>query len=513
MALAAVKYFGNNLEQMNCTQQFIELLYHADHNSYAYLNMKTANKMKQKAYLNKCSLIPSDRLHTDTWVSLNLYASRKSRTAANVREINGFYFDLDKHDGTSAQIKRAVLKTYNKILELVNAKVIPTPTAITNTGRGLGIYYIFTKSLAVTPNTEKQRRLYSYLYSKMADILQYYMQQDNNLLDVDRVVINDLARIVRLPGTFNTAANAYCTLPYVGTDYFGNAYFYELSDFKSYIKKYEDECIVKTVKKEASKMKLISFVGCTSTFLYNRLQQIIKLQTYFNAECTNNRREYMCFIYYNTAKQIYANAKELLFKFNDEFISPLSVQEVNHVIASVDKNVSETYSGYYRLSDVWIIEKLKLTKEELKVTLLGQSQRSLQREAAKEATKEKRNVRNTKVLNMLSENIYTYKQIAAIMGISLSTVKRIAREYGYTRTPENNCTNMNKEAASCSLEYCYILLLLSTIVEMAVFAIRKIQRENILTFTGVHFLALCLCCVWLVVLAFLLLVLFGRSPP
>lgn len=70
MALAAVKYFGNNLEQMNCTQQFVELLYHNDHNSYAFLNMKTANKMKQKACLDKCNLIPSDT-HTDTWVSLN----------------------------------------------------------------------------------------------------------------------------------------------------------------------------------------------------------------------------------------------------------------------------------------------------------------------------------------------------------------------------------------------------------------------------------------------------------
>lgn len=35
--------------------------------------------------------------------------------------------------------------------------------------------------------------------------------------------------------------------------------------------------------------------------------------------------------------------------------------------------------------------------------MLGQTQRTLQREAAKEATKEKRNARNTKVLNMLSE--------------------------------------------------------------------------------------------------------------
>ena len=74
---------------------------------------------------------------------------------------------------------------------------------------------------------------------------------------------------------------------------------------------------------------------------------------------------------------------------------------------------------------------------------------------------------------MLSENIYTYKQIATIMEISLSTVKRIAREYGYTRKSENNCTNANKENVNCTLKYCYILLLLSTIIEMAVFMLQK----------------------------------------
>lgn len=170
MALAAVKYFGNNLEQMNCTQQFLELLYHNDHNSYAFLNMKTANKMKQKACLDKCNLIPSDT-HTDTWVSLNLYASGKSRTAANVREINGFYFDLDKHDGTSAQIKRAILKTYNKILELVNKKVLPAPTAITNTGRGLGLYYIFRGRLQLL-KIQRNRESYIVIYIPKSQI--YY---------------------------------------------------------------------------------------------------------------------------------------------------------------------------------------------------------------------------------------------------------------------------------------------------------------------------------------------------
>ena len=115
---------------------------------------------------------------------------------------------------------------------------------------------------------------------------------------------------------------------------------------------------------------------------------------------------------------------------------------------------------------------------------------------------------------MLSENIYTYKQIATIMEISLSTVKRIAREYGYTRQSENNCKNANKENVNCTLKYCYILLLLSVINEMAVFMLQK----NLIVFSGVQFLALCLWCVLLSTLLLWLLLglgfyFTGLSPP
>lgn len=451
MAQAAVKYFGTNIEDMNSSQQFIELLYHDEHNSYAFLDVKSAfGEMRQRACLNKCALLssslttatasPEDK---DIWISLNLFTTGKSRTADNCRELTGFYFDLDKHDAPKNKIRQAVSKSTELLYSLIQKKILPMPTIITDTGRGIGVYYIFRQSLAVTRSTEKQQKLYSFLYSKLADIFQYYFNS-SSLLEVDRVVVNDRTRIVRLPGSYNTAAGDYCSILNIGEDYFGTVRYYDMSDFKQYVKKFEDEC-VREVRKEAKSMPVISFVGCTSTFLYNRVAQMIKLQQLFNSACINKRREYMCFIFYNSAKQIYPDAIKRLYDFNENFIVPLNENEIKHVIKSVDSNVTDTYTGYYKLTDTWIVDKLDLTKDELEATLIGQSQRQIQRAAAKELTRTKKQERNSKVIELLEKGS-TYADIAKMIKISVSTVKRIAKDnnikrYYKTEKTEDCCND------------------------------------------------------------------------
>lgn len=396
MALAAVKYFGSNFEELNDSEQFLELLYHNDHNSYAFLNMKSADgTMLQKACLDKCAALSSIEPTCDTWVSLNLFQSSRSRAADNCRELTGFYFDMDKHDGSDKQIQRAVVKSIEVLNNLVNKKLIPTPTIVTRSGRGIGIYYVFNTSLAITSTTTKQQKLYTFLYSKLADILDHYFNSDD-LLEVDRCVINDRSRIVRLPGTYNRSAGRYCSIYSYGTDFFGNVHYYDMSDFKEYVQTFDQMTLKETkkvIKHEASKMSLVSFAGCSSTFLFNRVNQMYKLQSNFNIECTDKRREHMCFIFYNSAKQIYSDAIDKLYAFNRNFVMPLDEKEIEHVIKSVDTNTTATHQGYYKLSDKWIISKLNLSQEELSVTMIGQSQRILERAAAKEKTKAKKQER------------------------------------------------------------------------------------------------------------------------
>lgn len=475
MANTALKIFDTQFDNLSQAEQFIELLYHCDHKSYAYKNYKISGIMNQKSCINKCALLPDD-YSKDCWISLNLFTSGKQRIATNVRELTGFYFDLDKHDASKNKIDKAVMNSYKLLYSLVDKNILPEPTIVTKTGRGLGVYYIFNNSIAVTDSTLKQQKYYTYLYTKIADILGMHFNK-TSLLEVDRVVVNDHTRIIRLPGTYNTAAGRYCSIASIGVDYFGLPLYYDLSTFKSYVDKYTMQITKKEVLKESK--KVISFVGCTSPFLYNRVKQMEKLQYHFNMECINKRREYMCFIYYNSVKQIFPDPIERLETFNNNFISPLSYQELKHVVKSVDDNITETHQGYYKLTDNWIIDKLDLSEDELKVTLLGQSQRTIQREAAKEYTANKRKERDQKVLDLLTNTSNTYKEIALQLNISVSTVKRIAKDSNITRYTKDL---KNEEDNTIELDPQNENKLVKTLVVVC----------KLFSYKKAHFLALCL---------------------
>jgi hypothetical protein len=492
MSLAALRYFGTgyNLDDLTESEQFIELLYHHDHNSYAFLNKKINNEMYQRSFRDKCAFNVCD--HNDSWVSLNLFTAGTRRISDNCRELTGFYFDLDKHEGTLNQIQDAAKRSLNLLYAMVDKKILPMPTIITNSGRGLGIYYIFKRSLAVTQNTVKQQQLYSYLYSKVGDILNENFSKED-LLHVDPVVINDWTRIVRIPGSYNTKAGNYCSIANIGEDFFGNVLFYDLSDFKCYIENFDKtHQIIKN--KKAAAMNVVSFVGYKSTFLYNRVNQMIKLQYKFNAACTNKRREYMCFVFYNTAKQIYPDAINRLYDFNNNFDQPLSEKELKHVIKSVNDNKTNTYEGYYKISDAWIIDRLSLSEEEVFYTLIGQSQRKIEREAAKEKTRIKRTNRNKEVYELLLDANNTYEFISEQVGVSISTVKRIAKEFKVIRYNKVNFDDHTNNCNQCQNE-----IKVDRIDSSVNFYNEYSDNEK------VHFLSLCL----LLCLCFVL----GVSPP
>lgn len=493
MAVTALKIFDSEFDNLSQAEQFIELLYHCDHKSYAYKNFKDAGIMKQTSCFNKRALLPDD-YNKDYWISLNLFTSGKERIASNCRELTGFYFDLDKHDASKSVIDAAVKNSYKLLYSLIGKNILPEPTIITETGRGLGVYYIFKDSIAVTNSTIKQQKYYAFLYSKITEILENNFNR-TSLLEVDRVVINDRTRIVRLPGTYNTAAGHYCSIACIGEDYFGSVLYYDLSDFKAYVDKFNLQVAKTEVIKESK--NVISFVGCTSPFLYNRAQQMEKLQLYFNSESINKRREYMCFIYYNTVKQIYPDAVERIKAYNNNFIEPLSDQELKHVIKSVDDNITETHQGYYKLPDKWIVDKLNLSEEELKVTLIGQTQRLIQREAAKEHTANKRRERDLKVIELLLNECNTYKDIATELNISISTVKRIAKN--------NNIAKYNKELKNTETR----ILSDSKEDESVILVYNFIQKQK------VHFLALCLvvCFGFSFEFVFIGLYFIVRGPP
>lgn len=437
----------NNMNYENSENPFVELdeqevFLHTLHHDYRggyIVRMSIDNDGNYRSYANKSiKEIKCYNSKNNVYVSLNTFKNH-NRAATNVHSINCIYYDLDTHNGTDKHIKLCIENTLKAIKNEFEADTLPRPTMITNTGRGLGLFYVLENSIANTSKTQKSIRFWKYIYTSMAEKIKNVLKKHPNTCELDTTSIADRSRIVRMPLTYNVNAKKVCYLEQINTSSNGDTLYYNLSDLSKYCEDYKvyDSKKDNEIRAAIKKNNIISLEAYKKPFLSRRMQKLEILQSISNDKCTNKRREYMCFVYYNAAKQInLKNASNLLYLFNEGFNEPLSLDELKHTMKSVDTNKAEygNYEGYYKLTDKTIIEKLDLDEEEIKATGFGVSYRKIVREKKKEENRIKKAKRNDLIVKMILTDLnVTYKEIAEKVGVSEKTVKRVAKEYGVGR--------------------------------------------------------------------------------
>ena len=81
--------------------------------------------------------------------------------------------------------------------------------------------------------------------------------------------------------------------------------------------------------------------------------------------------------------------------------------------------------GFYPLSAATLAEKLALTAEEAEALEFFASRRREQREAAKQATRQRRAERNERIRALYAKGSMTQAQVAEVVGCSLRTVSAV----------------------------------------------------------------------------------------
>ena len=120
----------------------------------------------------------------DVFVTENTIDNIYTKENKDVLQFRAFYVDLDKVDNIEDCI--------NKINELVDADVIPVPSKIIFTGRGLHVkWYIKDYAATVKKNITTWNRVETYLVNSLRE------------LGADKKV-KDPARVLRIPGTINS---------------------------------------------------------------------------------------------------------------------------------------------------------------------------------------------------------------------------------------------------------------------------------------------------------------------
>lgn len=407
---------------------FIQTLHHANHASYVS-RLRLVNGKGQYSSTNLAEMESYDKNH-DTYISLHSF-SRYGRLAENIREITCIYYDLDKHLGRHDRRPISYIEecTGNTLSVLYDAiygdEILPEPTIITKTGRGLGLFYVLDRSIACSKGRNAgQVEFWKLIYRKLGEKIKKMLEPKNPenkrykwsddgdseaLLELDEKVICDVSRVTRMPCTWNQKVGCQCRVlfPEHPED---EPRYYSLKELSNNI--FED---IYTVQKKASldfssnsKPKVtinkkrsgnvIEFDFFLKAFLQERIEALEGLQAFRKGKGIGCR-DYMCFTYYNHAKQLYGadQAMSMLVSFNNAYEDPLPESEIRNIAKGIDRCSGDAYKGHYKLTNEWIVKNLKVSVLERDVLDFDVSKRKLQRRLAHQETVRVREDRNREI--------------------------------------------------------------------------------------------------------------------
>lgn len=436
--------------KLNEQQQFLTILHHDNRNSYVSRfvakvgQYSTSNLVELEEYCNSNNI----------YVSLNGF-TKYGRKSEDIRQINAIYFDLDMHNkevlnkySTEEEkldfIDECIGNTLNLLYDAILQEEIPEPTMITNTGRGLGIFYVLDRSIACAKGkNEKQVMYWKQIYNGLALKFKEILTEDNNdlakqpeaILEFDDKVVADVSRVTRMPMTYNQAVKRECRLLSADGTY------YSLKELSKYIKFVPQKMIHKK-----DNIVMVDFQAMK--FHQERMKCMESLQKLRSFK-GNGHRDYMCFCYYNEAVQVYGQkqAALLLDSYNQKFTEPLSGPEIKNLMKGVDNNTGKNHTGFYKLTNQWIIENCEITPAEQESIGFNLTKRQIDRKIIKEKHQKEREERNLAIISYVQNHAECpYKDVAAYFGVSIATVKRILKMGGILRYNKKNIEKTEKKS-------------------------------------------------------------------
>ena len=403
--------------------------------------------------------INGEQIKDDVYVSVNSFKTSggpfTSRRAENVYSLNAMYIDLDlpghKRNEDSEMI---IHENLDMIHEAVSDGRLPRYTMITSTGNGLGVFFVLTNSIANTSKTAKQQQYFDTLYDLLAERMKDVLSEcGEHALIVDSSVIGDHARICRLPGTRNSKSGTMCTLLEVNERGCCNLFEYSKILSRDTAEKTQNTNKKGKTKNTGEKRFVSSFYHAQ---LLMKLEQLQKERSSWRGH-----REVFCFVYYNTAKQCleYQDAVKSLRQFNDDLGERIEESRIKSIIRSVDSNSSYdgSYAGYYKLTNLWICNKLGLDENEIKKYGLdgGCSWEDRNQQAHLDVVRKRLDTEKKVVELLISEERPTYETVSDYSGASIATVKRIALKYRVRKCDDITAVSIDWDALYQEIEDAY----------------------------------------------------------
>ena len=326
--------------------------FHGESRGYIALFQKTASG-KPRQYHYKLSDLKN---HIAEWHGNDVYMTHNTfktpvRTNNNIQEFRALYVDLDTYNTvyTNDQVLMHLASDYYN-------KVIPMPSAIIHSGRGLCLAF----RINFAPKQARGR--WAYVQKRFVELLAPF--------GADKAV-KDPARVLRLSGTKNSKNGETVRIDYLTQEK------YELADLmRDYALDHEyipkKELKKRSAARNKKKKKRHGGHIFTKHTLYNaRLQDMFRLVQIRDGEM-NGYREKTLFLCRYFAMHVYKDEKvalDTVIKLNNMFTEPLSRKEAIFSTQSAVKayylNLADKSAGY-NYTNQSLIEELAITAEEQK---------------------------------------------------------------------------------------------------------------------------------------------------
>lgn len=363
-------------------------------------------KVKKTSASSRTEALVSTVNNGNTYVTVNSFSGVK-RKNSNLFAINGIFIDIDGHNLKPDEIVQAKINTVSVINDAIKEGRLCNYTAMTDSGRGIGLLFLYDRSIAAHGNTERQIKFHKSLYNKMIKLIEKLLNEYNGvMLSVDKGV-KDAARLCGLPGTYNYNARAYRRNIKINPDAR-----YSLSQIA-------DICGFEPTKKQKKKvnkdMRNVEGLGQSRADKLRRLQASRKDWQGYHHQ--------LCFIYYNTVK-LYMDESEAaaaLEEFNWSFADyGIDRAEIRGIIRSSKGN-----GAAYCFTNAYIMNSLNLNEREAAEFKFETAE---SRELKKIETLKKKLARDKMVVHAIL-SCKTYNEVVCLTGVALRTVKRIASKY------------------------------------------------------------------------------------
>lgn len=423
--------------------EFYSLLFHDDRNSNAILATRRSGlwteeslPCSQLAYLRTSFLDTSDH-----YVTVNGFAGRR-RDTNRCRQVNAIMLDVDAHEGNHAT---AVPVLRHELSRAVEENRMPTPNIVVDTGRGLQVYYVLEKSV---PYRLKSGAVNESVLAFVADVRQLV----SRLMETEVAAhtpgaqvdasVSDLARVARIPGSYNSAADRRAKLVATSRN------LWTLTALK-------DACAIRTSTPKRLRAGKRAAVYRFDRLQMSRMSKIEDLVGYREQHngC-NGTRDLILFTYYNSATQVVGPQEALkrTKSLNRRFMEPLPEQDIEQIAATVDSNVvmygsERGKKGFYPLKMDNVIAKLRLTPEEITALDFFASKRTSERAAQKKKTAQKRAERDRAICKLYANGL-TQAQVAEKVSCSTGTVSKVVRT---NKTKFNSAKQQRRKAFAAAL--------------------------------------------------------------